>query len=639
MKLILIFILIRLTIDVLTKQKYDTLNCGIWGYYGQDTKGYNPAIFNMLGFDNDSRGGDACGVTIGEKYFHDNDTLKSYKKLSKEIPFVRLPKGTQSVFGHARKASFIHGGNNEFKSLEYTQPCVDLDENNKPLYYFLHNGTIYNHESLAEEHNIDISNFKYYNEVSNEDTNHKKNDSLILMELFKQNKFEVLLKYRGGASFAFYDVKKDLLYLYSGESLDSDYTKRTSRERPLFVLQEKSHIWFSSIITVLEAAASKQGKVFALPTNKLFIYHKGKQINVLEYDRTGTYQTKETIPYKAETHHNNSHRRGSYGYPAYDDDYYENMYETSSSRTPSTYNHSHNRNQSSRASESNKSFLHVDNITFANSMLGNENFSKSEHVMGIIFARGRYWFKGELASGEMHIAEFGVVYDAPRQMGAITSKPYYFYQGIMLEDQESFHTVQRQFSSDRILQSKMSMALLAEDTICPVHSIGVKESTVKYNAITNEVELYTGTFEPLFSNHKYCFVDGELTSIIVMNNFNYPTHTKVRVPYVSKEIVTSIPVKNGAKFCIHCETAPVQSLRIYCDQCSNELFGDDDDKNDESSIDDLDKAIVEEIDKEVEIALNSVNDCKDKVAIYSDTTKGKNCYKLFEKIEDLILGT
>lgn len=92
--------------------------CGIFGYIYSKNSKLDKKGFNILGVNNDSRGGDSCGIFIDGKVEYGVNKTKLYSNFFKESKLLKETNKCKIALGHCRKASV---GN---ISLETAQPVV-----------------------------------------------------------------------------------------------------------------------------------------------------------------------------------------------------------------------------------------------------------------------------------------------------------------------------------------------------------------------------------------------------------------------------------------------------------------------------------------------------------------------------------
>lgn len=271
--IIILYALLQMSINLLSKQKMNTLNCGIFVFFGNNPEDFNKDKFNLLGWANDERGGDAVGL------FYDNKLYKSvtpfyykdYVHTLTDFGKVTYPL----VMGHTRKGSAGMG-----KTVEQAQPIVIIDKDKSPKITLIHNGTISNKVELAETYSIS----KPY----------VKTDTQVLTRIIAKGDYiDVLSEYKGTAALVWFNHKENSLYIYHGNSKQSVYGV-AGVERPLFWLRENNHIYISSIRTALEVITEDKTKVESVPCNKVYKANSKELVEVATIDRSGVYSTPAT---------------------------------------------------------------------------------------------------------------------------------------------------------------------------------------------------------------------------------------------------------------------------------------------------------------------------------------------------------
>lgn len=242
--------------------------CGIFGIINTRKTKFDKRAFFTLGINNDSRGGDSCGVFIDGQVDYGNGDNKLFINFFDKSQVLNDAKDVTIALGHCRKASV--GG----VAPEKTQPCTVTDEEGNIKFVLTHNGTIKNYEALAKKYipNIDINGLT---------------DSQVMTLIFYHCGFDALTEYIGTAAFVAVDYRgeKPKVYMFKGESLATKYTPTTSEERPLFCVTNKTFTVYSSISAYLYSLYHDQ-KVLTVNPNKLIsINDKGELYVVKEYDR------------------------------------------------------------------------------------------------------------------------------------------------------------------------------------------------------------------------------------------------------------------------------------------------------------------------------------------------------------------
>ncbi len=243
--------------------------CGIFGYISNKIEKVNIDRFKLLGVLNETRGEQSCGITIDADIFHGytyKDKLFRDFVVGMNIEPVMKPV----LFGHTRKSSSGTVG-------EYNTHPFGFGTNKKDNgYAFIgaHNGTLYNDNEIAAEFDV----VTRVEEVSNNVTTYRnKIDSEILLEsIFQSRSFKPLSRYNGGAALVWYTPDDDTVYLFSGESKDSEYSATSSVERPLHVwIVDNETFAFSSEKTPLLVIGANPEEVFQIDTNTVYAIKKG----------------------------------------------------------------------------------------------------------------------------------------------------------------------------------------------------------------------------------------------------------------------------------------------------------------------------------------------------------------------------
>lgn len=297
--------------------------CGIFGIITKDERKFDYSTFCTLGVDNDSRGGDSCGICIDGEYEYGTGVLKYFEDFFPGSKILDKVKKSKIALGHCRKASI--GGISE----KTAQPVIIKDKSDKVRFVMLHNGTIYNYEKLAKKYipEIDIKNMT---------------DSQVMARIFYYKGYDSLEEYIGGSVFAIVDYRQPepQLLLFKGSSKKYSTDVGEVEERPLYTtVSGNGELIFSSTSKYLKAIRKGQ-EIYTIRANSLITFN-GTDLEVLKvYSRKNAYQNKET--------------QAKYYYPTYYgqwDNYYEseNNYGSSSyyggdyiscDRLTNTYMHS-----------------------------------------------------------------------------------------------------------------------------------------------------------------------------------------------------------------------------------------------------------------------------------------------------------
>lgn len=251
--------------------------CGIFGVIHKETKPLNKTFFNVLGINNDSRGGDSCGVFIDHRLEYGVDKNKLYSSFMSSSDTLKEVTECKVALGHCRKASI------GVISLDTAQPVV-VSKDTKTSLVLIHNGTLWNYKELAE---------KYIKGQNIEGLT----DSQVLALIIDSAGFQVLSDYIGGAAFVAVDYSEDEnnppVYMFKGKSKNCDSACSTeTEERPLYILYKKEgDIWFSSILNYLTAYKEDGDRIGTITENTLHKFTKNG-VEKYPYSRKNAYQSK-----------------------------------------------------------------------------------------------------------------------------------------------------------------------------------------------------------------------------------------------------------------------------------------------------------------------------------------------------------
>lgn len=253
--------------------------CGIFGIITPKPRKFDLRAFCVLGVNNDSRGGDSCGVFIDKKYEYGVNEFKFFYNFFPRSKVLSSVTKCQVALGHCRKASV--GAINAATA----QPVVIKDGNGEVQFTLIHNGTILNYLELAK---------KYIPNVDTKDMT----DSQVMAHIFYHTGYKVLGEYLGAGAFVMVDYRKGEpeVFFFKGESKPSQYAAVPQIERPLFCTYSSTEFIFSSIMDYLKALRPGR-EVFTLPANKLLTLKDGKLYTLKEYDRSKLWQTRSFSSY------------------------------------------------------------------------------------------------------------------------------------------------------------------------------------------------------------------------------------------------------------------------------------------------------------------------------------------------------
>ena len=370
--------------------------CGIWSYSGNN---FNKYKFNILGLFNDSRGGDSCGVFIGNKdkkqLAYGSDKTKLYADFiasGVELDFNNV----NFALGHCRKASV--GGIGHAQA----QPVVIKDNDGKAVFVMIHNGTLINYKTLADKYNVDYL--------------HRETDSQIFAKVIWRAGYDVLGEYDGAGAFIFWDSRDgdDSIKFFKGASLYYDGDPEIYVERPLYLLKNDKSMWISSIESSLKFINDQEYKVEDVECNTLYTVVSGSIIGEESISRAGRQQL-AVLQYKpkvkstsvAPWDYNRNSWDGYWG--TYDNDYNYNKYnygdkiDDSKYKDPSIIDYKKAKNG---VLPPNKNISFKDKVYFDNDF--------------------RYKLNGELCNGVLTLSIAGY-------QNANVVKNYFFLEGVMMK--------------------------------------------------------------------------------------------------------------------------------------------------------------------------------------------------------------
>lgn len=248
--------------------------CGIFGIITPKPRKLDLRAFCVLGVNNDSRGGDSCGVFIDKKYEYGVNEFKLFYNFFPRSKVLNSVTKCQVALGHCRKASVgaINAAN--------AQPVVIKDANGEVQFVLIHNGTIINYLDLAK---------KYIPNINVKDMT----DSQVMAHIFYHTGYDVLGEYLGVGAFVMVDYRsgEPEVFFFKGESKSSQFSTVTQIERPLFCTYSSTEFIFSSIMDYLKALRPGR-EVLTITANKLLQLKEGRLFIVKEYDRSNLWQTK-----------------------------------------------------------------------------------------------------------------------------------------------------------------------------------------------------------------------------------------------------------------------------------------------------------------------------------------------------------
>lgn len=259
--------------------------CGIFGIITPKPRKLDKRAFCVLGVNNDTRGGDSCGVFIDKKYEYGVNENRYFYNFFPKSKLLNTVTQSQIALGHCRKASI--GAINEANA----QPVIIKNDNGEVDFVLIHNGTIVNYREMAGKYipNIDIKNMT---------------DSQVMAHIFYHTGYDVLGEYIGAGAFVTVDYRSGNpeVFFFKGESKNTEYAVVTTVERPLFCTYSNNEFIFSSIMEYLKALRPSR-EVLTISPNMLLKLEDGELIIIKEYDRKSKYQVKSYPSYSSSTYY------------------------------------------------------------------------------------------------------------------------------------------------------------------------------------------------------------------------------------------------------------------------------------------------------------------------------------------------
>lgn len=317
----------------------------------------------IIGLYNESRGKDGCGWWINDQIIKgfkiDKQDTKKFQDFLEwnKIPTIDYAFGNISLL-HCRAAS--HGS----VTVENNHP---FDINGKII--FQHNGTIFNIKELATKYNIKESSYSV--------------DSQALGQIISTGNTKVLEEYNGYAALLWTDRKS--LYVYKGSSKEKN-TEEAKEERPMYFVETKEGIYFSSMSESLWAIIEEDQQVYELKANTIFEVRNGKFTN------KAISITRPLNPPPVVKYYNN-----------------------------------YNNNHSSTPSKPKNVFK--------------ENKPICANSQRVYFWKLRYWMPDNtLADGIHSLNKKGEIVGSSGDV-------YYFFHGVMIKDKEDFESARKNYES------------------------------------------------------------------------------------------------------------------------------------------------------------------------------------------------
>lgn len=525
LEILLLIINIIYLIFIIPSSDY-TLACGLFAFIGTNPQEYfSWDKFNILGFFNDKRGGDACGRVLNNLCQHGTDKLKKYEDFAQELKSPTYELVNNTILGHCRKAS--SGGKDNI----YAQPIIlrkkdinikvikdthlkkAIKEANDDIIIFsgIHNGTIDNYKELAPKYGIALDDH---------------NDTKVLLTALFYGYYDILEKYIGTAALIWHNHLFNKTYIYKGESKSWKSSTNTTEERPLYCWEvAPGNIYVSSMEDSLSFAGAIPDQIIDIETNKLFTFKNGQKITETIINRLEAVQNEYSNCSSNISGFNN--RR--------DDSYYRNLYNHHYDDLPF-----HNASVQQRALNMKNvpipndiflkekiEFIREFNIKEPIRLQAEKNYTGlgTKTIKKAIFNKGRYWMQGGLMHGIYVLTPQGLVPN--KYTKEITPlKPYYFLEGIMMDGITSYNAglvIHDAFIND-LKEKPENIGKLEQDFTTELTryakypTVSLTQTTGEQDCLDNstiylEICFFSGRLYPLFSTRKYEFDNGDLKFI------------------------------------------------------------------------------------------------------------------------------
>lgn len=378
------------------KQRFDILGCGLTGFCG--SKPANPGWIKMLMMYNETRGEDSTGWAVNGQVTKETDKVSKF--LTKNKLVISETDESYTIIAHARKASV---GARHAKDLAHPFGVRnDSTVLNEPFDLILAmNGTLMNTNLIAEKFGE-----KFISNINS--------DTQILSRIFGKvgvDKFpEVLNIYDGTATLLFYfPSDPNSLFVYR------------DKERPVYCWSKsEEEMYISSMQESLVAIGAEEKDVLAFKENELYYIKNGVIKYNKKIDRT------PLRPVSRGGFMSNTFDRRDY----YDSDYHDGC----------------GIGDSCGYNENNKNF-HENNAVIQMKEFkdlrkrydeSKQHDNRSNRVYTI---NERYFRNGHALQDKLFITSTGKVKSYNEAEKDKTAKAYFFIDGHMCKDENSYNTV------------------------------------------------------------------------------------------------------------------------------------------------------------------------------------------------------
>lgn len=238
--------------------------CGLAGIISTQKTNLKVEHLNILGTLNDERGGDSCGVFIDGTIHQGLNQEAEFRSFTYKIKY---PKQSQIALVHCRKASVGYP-----ITKDQCQPIVITDTEGNVEFVVMHNGTITNAKTLAQQYIPHINTFGW-------------SDTQIMTYIFYYTGYEVLKTYTGTAVFVIVDYRSGHpeIFFWQGSSVYNE--PQCDYERPFFFMVHHNKFYFSSMYCSL-TCISTIPTIYTLKKNTLIKLDNLNLVTHQVYDRS-----------------------------------------------------------------------------------------------------------------------------------------------------------------------------------------------------------------------------------------------------------------------------------------------------------------------------------------------------------------
>jgi len=408
-----------------TKPKYNTFNCGLFGYIGPKA---DVMALKILGLYNNDRGGDSCGFALKTDNLDDFiidkgfDSKKDWGDFIVSSELCNYEDETVKVFlGHTRKASKFYSKEKE------THPFLIQNQDTNIDIIGAHNGTIHNMTDLLTKY--DMSDVKDIMDL----------DSYQLFSILNTKNYSVLKNYEGTATLTWtFPKENDSLYIYKGACLVEQWNNTTKKheevlveERPLYYVRINDGYYYSSLYMSLKACFPNN-KVECFPTNKVIKLYLNKDNKVIvsypktsDVDRSDNKQNANTGRKRVViTNVNNN----------------INTYSSAAKQTALPWEKETEKTESSKKTKMIQDFSSLKNIFGTGISILSEPkldvLDTTIHLDRVVYWRGRYYKNGHLCHGTFTLDKFGYKKDSPLFSQYQGPRIYYFILGMLVTESD-----------------------------------------------------------------------------------------------------------------------------------------------------------------------------------------------------------